>query len=224
MIRVKICGLRTSGEVRAVAEAGGDAIGAVIDVPGSPRSVDPKQARMIFASAPPFLLRVAVTVPNSIKDAVSIYESTVPDILQVHPFNSTLALDEIREGLDCRLIAVLPLNVGSSESAESTTVLKKASEVAEAVDAVLVDARVKGLYGGTGIRPDWSLARRIRDKIFPRPLILAGGLKPDNVVEGIRRVMPYAVDVSSGVESEPGVKDEELIRRFISRAKGVDTS
>ncbi len=223
MIKVKICGLRTSEEVWPVVEAGGDAIGVIIDVSGSPRNIDPKRARRIFSSVPPFIARVAVTVTKSPEEAISIYESTHPDVLQIHAFNSPRILEEIRRGIDCKLIGVLLLRGNDPGSVESATVLKKASDMAEVVDAILVDALVEGFHGGTGTRTNWSLARLIRDNIYPRPLILAGGLTPENVFEGVRNVKPYAVDVSSGVESSLGVKDEELIRRFILKAKGVET-
>jgi phosphoribosylanthranilate isomerase len=88
-------------------------------------------------------------------------------------------------------------------------------------DAVLLDSFVNGKYGGTGRVHDWKLSRNIRDRLNPIPLILAGGLTPFNVTEAVKIVHPYAVDVSTGVESSPGVKDSRKMFEFINNAKKV---
>lgn len=98
---------------------------------------------------------------------------------------------------------------------------RPAKEAALGFDALLADTYRKGSQGGTGMTSDWSACRRVRDEVAPIPFILSGGLNPDNVGEGIKTVRPFAVDVSSGVESSPGVKDTEKIAEFIRRARGA---
>ena len=100
--------------------------------------------------------------------------------------------------------------------------IDKVLEVAKAFEAILMDSPIPGRYGGTGKTHDWELSRRVRDAIHPKPLILAGGLTSENVEEAIRIVKPYAVDVSSGVESHPGLKDRSKVFEFIKRAKEVE--
>jgi len=101
-------------------------------------------------------------------------------------------------------------------------VIDEVLEVAKVSDAILMDSCLPGKYGGTGETHDWKLSRRVRDAIHPKPFVLAGGLTPENVEEAIRMVKPYAVDVSSGVESHPGIKDECKVFEFTKRAKGVE--
>jgi phosphoribosylanthranilate isomerase len=95
-----------------------------------------------------------------------------------------------------------------------------AIEAAVHADAVLLDTRTSTRIGGTGVTHDWSISRRIRDAIWPRPTILAGGLTPDNVAAAIARVAPYAVDVNSGVSLRRGVKSPERMARFIAAVRG----
>ena len=88
-------------------------------------------------------------------------------------------------------------------------------------DAVLLDSFAKGRYGGTGVVHDWELSKLVKQVIHPKPLILAGGLNPENVADAVRVVQPYAVDVSSGVELQPGIKDNQKMVDFIKNAKDV---
>ena len=90
-------------------------------------------------------------------------------------------------------------------------------------NAVLLDSFARGKHGGTGIIHDWNLSQHIKVAIQPKPLILAGGLNPENVAEAVRTVQPYAVDVSNGVEQQPGIKDHKKIIEFIKNAKDVRT-
>ena len=99
-------------------------------------------------------------------------------------------------------------------------IMKKGDSAAsKKFDCVLLDSLTQGKYGGTGLTHDWTLSKHIRDLIYPVPLILAGGLSPNNVAEAVRMVNPYAVDVSSGVELKPGIKDNQKIVAFIKNAK-----
>ena len=154
---------------------------------------------------------VLVTVPISIDELVRIYEKLSPDTVQIHgenlPYVST-----IREKLPntplIRAINVNPINA-----------LEVAAEASKSSDAILLDSSTRGRYGGTGIVHDWDLSKSVKQVIHPKPLILAGGLNPENVKDAIRKVQPYGVDVCTGVESRPGIKDPDKVLAFVENAK-----
>jgi phosphoribosylanthranilate isomerase len=199
--RVKICGLTNSEDARHAIASGADALGFVL-YKGSPRYLAPEQARRLIAELPPFVTSVGLFVneePASIRemirycgfDTVQLHGDEPPDACSYPP---------------CRVIKALRLGAGVNDE----------TFAAYPVSALLLDACVAGEYGGTGQRCDWPTAARIAAR---HRLILAGGLTPDNVAEAVRRVRPYAVDVSSGVEKEPGVKDPEKVASFIRMAR-----
>ncbi len=186
---MKICGITTVGDARAAAAAGADAIGVVLASP-SPRSVTPALAREIFAAVPPFVTTVAVTSTDRPGDLAAILFSR-PDAVQV---GGGLALPR---GAGVRVIRML----------------SPGDTLRNDCDAVVVD----GSHGtGRAFDPDYA---RECVASSPVPVILAGGLSPGNVGEAIRAVRPYAVDVASGVEAAPGVKDERLMRAFVKACR-----
>jgi len=209
-VKVKICGITRNEDLFMASEAGADAVGVVVDVPSSPRNLSLDEAKKIMGNAPIFVKTVAVTVPKNLDHLIKIYEKLKPDILQIHGNN--LPNIAIREKLPdaIRIRAV---------QAASNGVIEDAVEAANTFDAVLLDSSVSGKYGGTGKVHDWRLSKQVREAIYPKPLVLAGGLKPGNVKDAIRVVQPYAVDVSSGVESQPGIKDYGKILEFIKNVK-----
>ncbi len=211
-VRVKICGITSQRDLLAAVEAGADAVGFVVDAPQSPRNLPLNKAKRLIKATPVFVKTVAVTVPKNLSRLEEICEKLNPDVIQVHGI--THMHREIRERLpDTCLIGAIQMK----SSLNFDGILK----VADIFDAVLLDAYTPNGYGGTGKVHDWKLSRRIRDAVYPKPLILAGGLKPENVKEAISMVKPYAVDVSSGVESRPGVKDHEKVFQFVKNAKEV---
>ena len=136
-----------------------------------------------------------------------------PNILQIHGEN-ILDASTLREKISNTSI-IRALNANQENA------LKAASEASKSFDAILLDSSTHGMYGGTGKVHDWNLSKRVKQVIHPKPLILAGGLNPKNVKEGICRVQPYAVDVSTGVESLPGIKDPEKVSAFIENVKEI---
>ncbi len=201
MVRVKICGITRIEDARAVVDAGGDAIGLVFAP--SPRRVSRDGASAIVASLPPFVLPVGVFVSES---ASEIRETARVCRLLAAQVHRPLSEQEVRAHVG--LFVVQACRIGSRADADAAT---RASG-----DAILLDARVEGLAGGTGRAFDWTLLAGVR---FSRAVVLAGGLTPKNVAAAIRAVRPAAVDVSSGVEASPGVKDAEAVREFVRRAK-----
>lgn len=212
-VRVKICGITSLKDLEVAVEAGADAVGFIVDVPQSPRNLPIRKARDLIRATPVFVETVTVTVPRDLNGLEKICDALNPDTVQVH--GSRLLHKEIRERLlDRRLIGAV--------HAGSDLVIDEALELAKAFDAILMDSHIPGRYGGTGRTHDWKLSRRVRDAIHPKPLILAGGLTPENVEQAITMAKPYAVDVSSGVESHPGAKDRHKVFEFIKRAKQVE--
>lgn len=206
--RVKICGVKRPEDIEAAVSAGADAVGLVVGYPKSPRNLEPSVAAELRRRVPVFVDAVLVTRADRQEELRRLCGEIGPDAVQLY---GDLPYEAAREAvLGARLIK--PINASA---------MLDVAAASRGFDAVLLDSWGAELPGGSGQRHDWSLSRRIRE-LIDKPLILAGGLTPENVSEAIRTVRPFAVDVSSGVESAPGVKDRELIRRFIAEAKGVE--
>jgi phosphoribosylanthranilate isomerase len=200
--RVKICGITNAEDAAVAVEAGADALGFVF-YEKSPRFVTREVARDIIAGIPPFVTTVGVFV-NEAADVIKGLRDFVPlDRVQLHG-------DEDPEF--SRLLGPGVIKALRIKGAEDILVMKDYNAA-----TFLLDAFVDGIPGGTGAAFDWAIA--LEAKRYGR-IILSGGLTPENVAEAVKRAAPYAVDVSSGVESSPGVKDPDKIRRFIEEAKG----
>ncbi len=197
--KVKICGLTRLADALAAVEAGADALGFMF-YGGSKRFVTPAAAAQIIRALPPFVARVGVFVNADAKFVRATVAECGLDTLQFHG-------EETAEF--CGQFAPLKvIRAFRIENAGSLQALPKF-----AVDAWLLDSYVPGQRGGTGEKFNWELA--VQAKELGRPVILAGGLTPENVADAMQQVWPYGVDVSSGVETAPGVKDPELVRRFV---------
>jgi len=209
-VRVKICGITRLEDLQASIDAGADAVGFLVDVPSSPRNLSLEMAKRLLDETPIFVQKVLVTVFRNIDRINEICQELKPDALQLH--GDLFSEGTVREKLSSiRLIKAV--HVDSENSVDT------AMRSAAFFDAVLADSFVAGKYGGTGISHDWAVSRVIRESIEPKPLILAGGLKPENVRDAILAVEPYAVDVSSGVEAEPGTKAPEKINSFMEAVR-----
>jgi phosphoribosylanthranilate isomerase len=213
-IRVKICGITRKEDLDAAAEAGADAVGFVVGVASSPRNLSLSEAERLIRQVPPFVKSVLVTVPRSIDDFAA-YEKLNPDVIQIHGEN-------LHAAASVRLKLPNTLLIGAV-NAQLATDLDAVSIVSKMFNAVLLDSFADGRYGGTGVVHDWELSKRVKQVIQPKPLILAGGLNPENVAEAVRTVEPYAVDVSSGVEQQAGIKSHRKIVEFVKNAKDVRT-
>lgn len=208
MTRAKICGIRDPGARDAAVASGADAVGFVVEIPRSRRSIGRKEAKSLIRGLPPFVSSVVVMEPKSAAEAASIALDTGADVLQV---NGTLAAEDLstlREMVAARLVATVPAVPGA---------LEEARRIAEVADALLVDSQEGGKLGGTGAVHDWNLSADLVEAVGA-PVILAGGLSPENVAEAIRAVGPYAVDVSTGVETE-GIKDPAKIAAFLREVR-----
>ncbi len=201
MIKVKICGITTIEDARHAVACGADALGFVFFAK-SPRCVSPETARGIIAELPPFVSAVGLFVNEDPERIRQVVDFCSLDVIQLHG-------DEAPDGCDFgprRIVKALRVKDAAS----------LAGHREYSVSALLLDAWVAGVYGGTGERFNWELAAAVARQ---RPVILAGGLTPENVAEAVRQVRPYAVDVSSGVEAAPGKKDPAKVAAFIRNAK-----
>ncbi|MBU4202015.1 MAG: phosphoribosylanthranilate isomerase [Candidatus Altiarchaeales archaeon] len=206
-MRVKICGITRKEDALLVAGLGADAIG-IVNVRESKRFTSLEKAKEIFHSVPPFVSRVIVIAPANL-DEVRRVEETGADHIQLHGEESPEFVKEIRENSGLKIIKQIP--VVDENSIEAARIYSSL------VDAILLDTKVRDTMGGTGKTHDWSISRKIVESV-DKPVILAGGLNPDNVAEAIKGIGPYAVDIASGVEAELGIKDPEKVRRFIQNA------
>jgi phosphoribosylanthranilate isomerase len=220
--RIKICGMRTPEDIELAAFYGADAVGFITEIPESPRKLDSDTAAALISKVPKCLDSVMVIMPENSSRALELIEKVRPDIVQIHSSLSSAELETIREKTDIPIIKTLsvPAGMGSSKIQSLVNRLLKdvrALEESGSVDSVLLDSGIAGKTGGTGCVHDWDLSRKIAEET-ELPLILAGGLKPENVQEAIRVVSPYAVDTASGVETS-GKKDAVKIRTFIEEVR-----
>ncbi|HII02657.1 TPA: phosphoribosylanthranilate isomerase [Methanosarcinaceae archaeon] len=224
--RVKICGLRSSEDIELTDSFGADAVGFITEVPvESPRKLDAGTAASLVEEVPKSLDSVLVIMPENAGQALDLIEKVRPDIVQIHSELSLSELEVIREKADIPIIKALsvPAGLGASKLrnlAERLLEEVHGLEESGAVDSVLLDSGLAGKTGGTGCVHDWALSRQIVEESL-LPLVLAGGLKPENVREAIRTVSPYAVDTASGVETG-GKKDALKIRSFIQEVRCAD--
>ncbi|MBM4053404.1 MAG: phosphoribosylanthranilate isomerase [Planctomycetes bacterium] len=201
-MRVKICGITNRNDALSAIEFGADALGFVFAE--SPRRVTKEQARNIIAELPPFISTVGVFVNEKKETIIDIAEYCGLTTIQLHGNEPPSDL----EGL-ARFKVIKAFRIKGEQDLKALSLYKP--------HAFLLDSYVKGVMGGTGTTFNWEIAKQARQY---GTIILSGGLTPDNVKEAIRTVTPYAVDVSSGVESAPGKKDASLLKKFITNAKG----
>ena len=218
MVRVKICGIRTEEDLKVAVQKGYNAIGAVINVPKSPRNVTPTIANRLFRKIPPFISSVAVIVPNSVNDVMTIEKSVNPDIIQIHGFFEEEFYEELIESVSTKIIHALLLDKDGKSHVINEEPIKAANFLQNHSDAILIDTYIPNKMGGTGTTVNWDIASQIRKKLTV-PVILSGGLNENNVIEAIQKVNPYAIDVSSGVEKSPGIKDSKKVENFIKLVK-----
>ena len=202
MVRVKICGFTEEADVDAAVAAGVDAVGAIVDVPvETPRAVSAETARDLFGTVPPFVTTVLVTMPEAVEPALELVDAVDPDVLQVHGELSPPEIEALSDHVPTLAV------VGPAQN--------EAEATARAADGLLVDSTDESGAGGTGRTHDWTATR---DLAVEGPIVLAGGLTPENVARAVETVDPFAVDVASGVEAAPGSKDPDAMTAFVEAA------
>lgn len=203
--RVKFCGMTRAADVDAAVALGVDAIGLVL-APGSPRFLHLREAAIIRRRLPPLVQAVALFRDAPADEVERAVDELQPDLLQFHGDESP----EHCASFGRPYLRAVPMKHGAD--------LADWERRFASATALLLDAHGVGEPGGQGQAFDWGAIRA------QRPFVLAGGLDPGNVAAAVRQVRPYAVDVSSGIESAPGVKDEARMRRFIEEVRKADES
>jgi phosphoribosylanthranilate isomerase len=214
LVRAKICGIQSRFDLETAIAAGAGAIGLISGVTHvAEDSLTADEARDLSSRTPPFVSRVLVTHLEDAGEILSLARHVGVDIIQVHGLVTYASLANVFERAEGRRITKAVHVVGPAA-------IEEAVEFAGACDAIHLDSRTDERLGGTGVTHDWSISRKIADALRTQgqPVILSGGLTPDNVVDAIRAVRPFAVDVNSGVENPAGRKDPDLCAEFVSRS------
>jgi phosphoribosylanthranilate isomerase len=198
MTKIKICGIKTVKDALAAMEAGADLIGFNF-YPKSPRYIDVGTCRNIMSvmRRHGHVTYVGVFVNASVEEVYATIETCGLSLAQLHGDETPEMLNALN-GKAFKAFRGIPSEITGYERNDAP--------------ALLVDAAVKGVYGGSGVTADWSAAAELAKKY---PLLLAGGLTPENVADAVRQVKPWGVDVASGVESEPGKKDASKMKAFV---------
>ncbi|MHA3115844.1 phosphoribosylanthranilate isomerase [Acinetobacter sp. ANC 4635] len=201
--RAKICGITRVEDIHSVVQAGADAIGLVF-YPPSPRSVTVEQAQQLLVHVPPYVQTVGLFVNANAEEILAVLQNVALDVLQLHGDESPETCQKIAQLTKRRWYKAIQVK-------PDLNLINEIQRYQQAgASAILLDAWHPDLKGGTGLQFDWSQ--------FPKldiPLILAGGLNPDNIAEAIELTQPFAVDVSGGVEAQKGIKDQRLIKKFM---------
>ncbi|MBW3538887.1 MAG: phosphoribosylanthranilate isomerase [Planctomycetes bacterium] len=213
---IKICGITSAADARAVAACGADAIGLNFYA-ASPRAVDAAVAAEVVGSLPDRIEPVGVFVNHPVDSIADICRGVPLAAVQLHGGESPeLCAELVRRVPELRIIRAWRMG------ADGVGALRAHLDALAALDALpwacLIDASVSGRYGGTGQTIDWSALARDWQADWPR-LILAGGLTPANVAEAIRVVRPWGIDTAGGVETSPGRKEAERVRQFVQAAR-----
>jgi phosphoribosylanthranilate isomerase len=209
--RVKICGITRPEDAELAVEFGAWALGFIL-WPGSARAADPSVAAGIVSQLRRKVATVGVFVDPTLDEVALLVREIGFSHLQLHGEVGPSFCKEAARRTGCAVIRAFKI-AGNADVADAARFRE--------VDFHLFDSRVRGLEGGSGQSWDWSLAAKRRSKV---PLILSGGLTPENVAEGIAAVDPYAVDVASGTEAAPGIKDPAKVRAFLEAAAPAEVA
>jgi phosphoribosylanthranilate isomerase len=208
-MKVKICGHKTVEDAKHSVELGADFIGAIVEVPvDTPRKISKEGAAEIVRAIEPPAQGVMVIMPESVDEAVELYEVVKAPFIQLHGSESPEFVKELKSRVPCKIIKAIHVKENSRELAK---------EHAKFADILLLDTTSEKA-GGSGITHDWEISKRIIDEIGI-PVLLAGGLDPENVKDAIDATEPYGVDTASGVEGPSGTKDYDKVRDFIKKSK-----
>lgn len=207
MTLVKVCGITSLEDALAAVEAGADALGFNFYRP-SPRYISPTDARKLIDQLPQSVIKVGVFVNEELQSVLRIASEANLTALQLHGDESPEYCSELKGRYVIKAF-------GARNNLDFD---------AYKVEAIMLDSRDDGLYGGTGRVFDWSIARRTRESLKSvAKLFLAGGLSPENVAEAIVTVQPFAVDACSSLEDTPGKKNHERVRAFVQAVRSIKT-
>jgi len=212
-MKVKICGIKTERDLDMALIAGADAVGFITEVPvDSPRKISLTEASRLISKVPVFVASVLVIMPENAEQAIHMVRTARPTAVQIHNSLGTQELKKIKD-TGVKLIKTIPV----TRNADAKILVKQVRELHGVADAVLLDTALGEKTGGTGVPHNWEISSEV---VLSSgiPVILAGGLSPENISNAVRSVRPYAVDTASGVENE-GRKDEKKVMAFVRNAR-----
>ncbi|MCX5778252.1 MAG: phosphoribosylanthranilate isomerase [Elusimicrobia bacterium] len=210
MVKVKMCGVTNYDDALLITNAGAEYIGFNF-VAGSARKISDKLAKTIIEKLPPFVTPVGIFVNEDPVVIAKYVKKCNLKMVQLHGDETPEYCSQLHEKIGVPVIKAFRM--------ENDQMIDKISRYADAVQYYLLDSFVAETPGGTGEVFDWDMALKVKE--LGKPVFLAGGLTPDNVAEAIKKVMPFAVDVASGVERIPRRKDYDRMNQFMRKARGI---
>ncbi len=217
MALVKICGITNESDLNMVLSCEPNAVGFIVDVPvDTPRKIDAKKAKKLVKKVPILITSVLVMMPEKPEEAINKVNEIQPDVLQIHSDLSVEVLKEIKEAVPTPIIKT----IGVDKNSKAKAVINRILSIKDTVDAILLDTKTDQKVGGSGITHNWNISAKIVENTSI-PIILAGGLTPENVASAVSIVNPFAVDTASGVESCQGKKDVKKLDSFLQNVKRV---
>ena len=222
MFQIKICGITNEADANAAVEVGADALGLNF-YPQSPRFISQGTAERILQVVPRHVVKVGLFVNEAVEVVAKSFDSLGLDLIQLHGDEPPDYLAQLGSRPVMKVFRLSSEGLPPIEAYLSRTGFQPVAEIRQVgnLSYVLIDSHVKGVYGGSGVPADWDLCAKFSLNPNHPPLVLAGGLTPDNVSQAIRQVKPAAVDTASGVEISPGHKDRGLMAAFVENARAA---
>jgi phosphoribosylanthranilate isomerase len=212
-MKIKICGIKTEHDLAAAINSGADAVGFITDVPvDSTRKITLAEASRLISKVPLFVTTVLVIMPENAHQAVRMIQAARPVAVQIH---NALPLSELVKIKETGVKLIKTIQVCRDSKADM--LIKQIKQFSGVADAILLDTALDGKTGGTGVPHNWEVSSKVVLNAGI-PVILAGGLKPENVGDAVKCVRPYAVDTASGVETD-GKKDQKKVMDFINNVR-----
>jgi phosphoribosylanthranilate isomerase len=212
-MKIKICGIKTEHDLAAAINSGADAVGFITDVPvDSPRKITLAEASRLISKVPLFVTTVLVIMPENAHQAVRMIQAARPVAVQIH---NALPLSELVKIKETGVKLIKTIQVCRDSKADM--LIKQIKQFSGVADAILLDTALDGKTGGTGVPHNWEVSSKVVLNAGI-PVILAGGLKPENVGDAVKCVRPYSVDTASGVETD-GKKDQKKVMDFINNVR-----
>ncbi|HHY95571.1 MAG TPA: phosphoribosylanthranilate isomerase [Firmicutes bacterium] len=218
--KVMVCGSKDQRDIELLVGEGVDGIGLITEVSQDiPCNLRREEARRLCALIPPLVEGILIVTEDRRDELFRLVEAVRPQVVQLHGFQSPGLLAALKEEMSVKVVKAVHLSADAS-APDSPQLVRAYLEAG--ADAILLDSICQGKVGATGRTLDWHAARRVREAIWPRPLILAGGLHAGNVKEAVRTVQPFAVDVLSGVSRDDRL-DPGRVREFIEAVRGRES-
>lgn len=220
MTKVIVCGARTIQDIKMLVDSGVNAIGLITEVwQDVPCNLTLAEAREFTTLIPPLIASILIITEENIDEILRVVNFVRPNILQLQGFNPASDIKRLKNETSTKIVKVL--HVDGDKLAEGKEPVRCALTYIEAgANMILLDTYQPGKVGATGVTSNLILARKIRDGIYPTPLVLAGGLTIDNLVNAVDIVRPYAIDVFSGVTTN-GYLDAQKVRQFVKKTHNI---